>query len=242
MNGDTSPFSYDRLRALFRLASEGGFASLRFGEEDDHDGPYILWRHDVDLDLDAAEAMAEVEAEMGVRATYFLMTRSWFYNLFSREAQKTIHRLVELGHDLGLHCALGVPREAEVSAAEVERSVDQEMALLEKAYPSLFRRVVSFHNPPASILSRDFPGFYSTYQERFFGRIKYLSDSNRRWRDGAPEDWLEVHRAPHLSILLHPEIWAHPGETMQEGMRHFLEARRSLGKNKLIEDDVEVQA
>ena len=48
----------------------------------------VLLRHDVDLSLDAALRMAEVEADAGARATYFLMTGSVFYNLDSHEGEQ----------------------------------------------------------------------------------------------------------------------------------------------------------
>ena len=63
----------------------------------------IFLRHDVDLSLAAAVQMAELEAARGVSATYFLMTRSVFYNLASREGERALARLRELGHRVGLH-------------------------------------------------------------------------------------------------------------------------------------------
>ena len=47
--------------------------------------------------------MAEVEAEAGAPATYFLMTGSVFYNLASHEGERAIARLRELGHRVGHH-------------------------------------------------------------------------------------------------------------------------------------------
>ena len=47
--------------------------------------------------------MAELEAELGVQATYLLMTESVFYNLASPEGAAAIARLRELGHAVGLH-------------------------------------------------------------------------------------------------------------------------------------------
>ena len=47
--------------------------------------------------------MAEVEAAHGASATYFLMTRSVFYNLASAEGERALARLRELGHRVGLH-------------------------------------------------------------------------------------------------------------------------------------------
>ncbi len=45
----------------------------------------IILRHDVDLSLHHALKMARAEAEHGLRATYFVMLRSQFYNVLSEE-------------------------------------------------------------------------------------------------------------------------------------------------------------
>ena len=64
----------------------------------------LLLRHDVDLSLArSASRMAELEAAHGASATYFLMTRSVFYNLASAEGESALARLRELGHRVGLH-------------------------------------------------------------------------------------------------------------------------------------------
>ena len=63
----------------------------------------LFLRHDVDLSLDAALAMARIEQELGARATYFLMTESRFYNLDSHAGRDAIAELRELGHSVGLH-------------------------------------------------------------------------------------------------------------------------------------------
>ena len=47
--------------------------------------------------------MAELEADAGAAATYFLMTGSVFYNLSSPEGERALERLRELGHRVGLH-------------------------------------------------------------------------------------------------------------------------------------------
>ena len=56
-----------------RAAQAGGYR-FAFFEGEPREGDLIL-RHDVDLSLDAALRLAELEAEAGARATYFLMTR-----------------------------------------------------------------------------------------------------------------------------------------------------------------------
>ena len=231
-------FSADRLGKLILLSLQRGYAPVFFGDEEGHAEPFVLWRHDIDLDLDCILAMAEIEAGLGVPSTYFFMTQSRFYNLFSRQGEDVLHRLKELGHRLGLHCVLEAKREQGVETAWVEERVERDFALLEAGHPGLFERVVSFHNPPRAVLRRKFDGFYSTYQQKFFGPIKYLSDSNRIWREGPPEEWFDPGRVPRLSILLHPVIWAYPGSDMPAAMRAYLARSNEKRRLELIEDDV----
>jgi hypothetical protein len=94
-------FDLDHYRELLEAAKAGGYR-FAFFETAPQPGTVIL-RHDVDLSLDAALRMAELEADAGARATYFLMTGSVFYNLSSAEGERTLERLRELGHRVGLH-------------------------------------------------------------------------------------------------------------------------------------------
>ena len=76
-------FSLDHYGELLDAARAGGYRFAGF-ESPPQPGDLLL-RHDVDLSLDAALRMAELEAEAGATATYFLMTESVFYNLASKE-------------------------------------------------------------------------------------------------------------------------------------------------------------
>jgi hypothetical protein len=67
---------------LLEAARAGGYR-FAFFDDEPREGDVLL-RHDVDMSLAAALTMAELEAERDVQATYFLMTRSDFYNLDSR--------------------------------------------------------------------------------------------------------------------------------------------------------------
>ncbi len=94
-------FDLEHYRELLEAAQAGGYR-FAFFEGSPQPGTVLL-RHDVDLSLDAALRMAEVEAAAGAQATYFLMTGSVFYNLNSHEGEHALARLRELGHRVGLH-------------------------------------------------------------------------------------------------------------------------------------------
>src|SRR5438093_12176522 len=66
-------------------------------------GRFFLLRHDVDYSPSAALRLAEVEARDGFRAPYFLLPGAPTYDLMAPEHAGFARRLVELGHDLGLH-------------------------------------------------------------------------------------------------------------------------------------------
>ncbi|MGH3066319.1 MAG: hypothetical protein ACRDOF_08430, partial [Gaiellaceae bacterium] len=81
---------------ILEAAQTGGYRFEPFGEGPERGDLFL--RHDIDLSLDAALQMAELEAELGVLSTYLLMTESVFYNLASSEGVAAIARLRELGH------------------------------------------------------------------------------------------------------------------------------------------------
>ncbi len=85
---------------LLAAARQGGYR-FAFFDTDPQPGDLLL-RHDVDLSLEAALALAELEAELGTPATYLLMTRSEFYNLAAPSGEAAIERLRRLTHRVGL--------------------------------------------------------------------------------------------------------------------------------------------
>ena len=148
---------------LLDAARAGGYR-FAFFDHEPRAGDVLL-RHDVDMSLAAAVTMAELEAEREVRATYFLMTRSDFYNLDSRSGIAAIARLRELGHRIGLH---GVYPDAKRD----ER----------------FDPVVAWHTPDLDYMSVRIPGVVNVMQEGFFDPARYRSDSNQHWRSGCPHE------------------------------------------------------
>ncbi len=239
---DPLDFSYARLRRLYQLSRSRGYRPAFFDDDVPPDETCVYWRHDVDVDLDAALDMARLEAEEGIRSTYFLMVDSVFYNVFAPAGRRVVDKIAELGHRLGLHCDLGMAREAKPVTAEVEGKVRSDFARLTTTFaPDLFCRIVSFHNPSQGVLRQTFTGFCSTYEARFFGAVKYLSDSNRIWREGSPEDWFGKGERRQFAILLHPVIWEGGGRLMTDAVAFFLDRRRAQLLAWLELDDVIVR-
>jgi hypothetical protein len=208
-------FDLEHYRELLTAAVTGGY---RFTFFDRDPGPGdLLLRHDVDLALEAAVAMAEVEASLGARSTYFLMTESVFYNLASPEGTAAVARLRELGHRIGLHALW--PR------AELDGRFDP---------------VIAWHNPDPEYMSQSVAGAVNVMEPRFFSPGTYRSDSNQRWRHGCPHEDLRAGSFEWLQLLTHPEIWTYPGGTMRETMFAMLDAERRRRLRQLAEDRIDL--
>lgn len=168
---------------------------------------FVLWRHDVDYSLNRSLRLAEIEREAGVAATYFVNPHCEFYNLLEKNQRRICRRLVELGHDIGLHF------DAEYHDVEDEgqlaRLVAAEAALLADICGTVIK-VFSFHNPTDFLLSceRDaYGGLINCYSASFKARLAYCSDSNGYWRFRRLRDVLEQASDPRLQVLTHPGWW-----------------------------------
>jgi len=208
-------FTLEHYRELLEAARAGGYRFATFDEPPAR-GDLIL-RHDVDLSLDAALRMAELEADAGATATYFVMTESVFYNLASSEGTAALARLRGLGHRVGLHAVYP-------NAVLDER----------------FDPVVAWHNPDPEYMSAPIAGAVNVMQEGWFDPPTYRSDSNQRWRFGCPHEELRAGAFPWLQLLTHPEIWAYPGSTMGRTMRAMLDAERERRLAQLAEDRIDL--
>jgi hypothetical protein len=209
------PFDLDHYRELLAGAQLGGYSFADFSRTPEP-GDLIL-RHDVDLSLEAAVELAELEGDAGVRATYFLMTESVFYNLASPAGAATIATLRSLGHGVGLHAVY--PR------VELDERFDP---------------VVAWHNPDPEYMSAPIPGAVNAMEPRFFSPEHYRSDSNQSWRSGCPHEVLAAGELDWLQLLTHPEIWVYPGGTMRETMLAMLDAKRELGLEQLAADRIDL--
>jgi hypothetical protein len=208
-------FELEHYGHLLEAAKSGGYRFAFFDREPQAGD--LLLRHDVDLSLDAALTLAALEAEAGAQATYFLMTRSVFYNLASAEGEGALARLRSLGHRVGLH------------------AVHPHLELDDRFDP-----VVAWHNPDPSFMREPLDGAVNVMQAPYFDSDHYRSDSNQHWRSGCPHEDLAAGRFEWLQLLTHPEIWAYPGATMRETMVSMLDAERVRDVERLADDRIDL--
>ena len=137
----TCEFSLDHYAELLDAARAGGYRFAHFDRPPEAGD--VLLRHDVDLSLDAALRLAELEAAAGATATYFLMTESVFYNLAAAEGREAIARLRGLGHRVGLRDELSRCRDGLLEAA-LGRAGRKEFSEVLRADPGAVARFREF--------------------------------------------------------------------------------------------------
>jgi hypothetical protein len=206
-------FSYAEYRRLLELATARN-RNLRFRDlpAAAGSGRYFILRHDVDFSPAAALRLAEFESALGVRATYFLLFSSSFYNVFAEECCRVPRQLTALGHEVGLHYDLAcydlIGRER-----PLEILVNQADTLSQLCGETV--RSIAMHNP--SVYGADVfqqaEGFINAYDPAYTREIAYFSDSCGAWRDEAAAVFQHGEMPPRFQLLIHPIFWdQQPGD------------------------------
>ena len=232
-------FTYTAYRALLDLLRQGGYDFTNYHEYQSHHRCVIL-RHDIDNSLSQALRLAEVEADFGVKSTYFVLLRTDFYNPASAASQKALSRIQALGHELGLHFdEMAYPQEGGSSTADsssTEELILREAGILADICGCPIT-TVSMHRPSKATLEADLriPGMINSYGQTFFHDFKYLSDSRRRWREPV-EEIIRGGEHDRLHILTHA-FWYHEREQdITESVGAFVRSANAERYERMMEN------
>jgi hypothetical protein len=224
-------FSYQAYRKLLEmLASENvivSFADLQAGKQPSR---YFILRHDVDFWPETALRMAKLEAEMGVRATYFLLFSSPLYNLLSESNCLIPKQLVDLGHDVGLHYDVKVYATLGRQLGDVLHDEAEQLARMSgKSVGS-----IAMHNPSISGADpfRKVEDFVNAYDDEYTREISYYSDSGGAWGDEAVEALRYGHIPARLQLLVHPLFWDEMGVHRLDRLTKFIEDKTTRLKGE----------
>ena len=200
----TRGFCLDDYRELLSDLTDLGYRAVDL-QLIDSAQPVMFLRHDVDLSLGRAVAVAEAERALEVKATYYVLVSTEMYNPASAESRRQLRRIVELGHAVGLHFDA---TKYEGGRAALEEAANEECALLESLAGAPVDSL-SFHRPAPELkgLADAFAGRAHTYEPRFFHEIGYISDSSGGWYRGHPLDHPSVRSRTAVQLLTHPVWW-----------------------------------
>lgn len=144
------------------------------------DGKYVLLRHDVDVRIQHSLITAQLEAEMGIKASYYFRIKA------ATHQHDVIRKIASLGHEIGYHYT---------DLVDANGDYEKAITLFEK-HIKLFRTITSvntiaMHGSPTSRFDnrdlwkkynyRDFDIIGEPYFDIDFTQVHYLTDTGRMW-------------------------------------------------------------
>lgn len=165
----------------------------------------LILRHDIDMSMEAAVGVARPEHQMGIKAHYFVLLRTEFYNLCSPYDWPRLQEIARLGHNIGLHFDASLyPQELDVLEENVARECEILQTILEQPVTA-----INFHRPAQSLLGleRNLAGRTHAYQPRYFSEIAYCSDSQGAFRYGHPHNHEAFLNRRSMQLVTHPIWW-----------------------------------
>lgn len=219
-------FTETEYRNLLRLAKENwefvSFPDFQKG------GRICLWRHDIDVSVHRAYRLAQIEAEEGVKATYFVHLHSKFYNAMEDVVMEKLSGILELGHMLGLH----FDPQVYVSRTQSRQQALDLISFEQQTLQNLFMTNVSafsFHHPDIGgwldFTVDAIGGMVNAYGSHIREHFRYCSDSNGYWRFQRLKDLLETAADSKLHVLTHPEWWQSSAMSPRERILRAIEGR-----------------
>ena len=141
---------------------------------------YVMLRHDVDLRAGHSYTTAQIEAALGIRASYY-------FRVVPQSNQPDIIRSIALlGHEIGYHY-----EDMSLFKGDAEKALthfQQQLAYFRRFYPV---KTISMHGSPTSKYDnkdlwkscnyRDYGILGEPYFDVDFNKVFYLTDTGRMW-------------------------------------------------------------
>ncbi|WP_281558184.1 hypothetical protein [Thalassomonas sp. RHCl1] len=149
-------------------------------------------RHDVELDIDSALLTAEIECDLGIKASYFICFESPFIKC--EDLANKLEVIKCFGHHLYCHLLDSPSRE-------------HKLKLFKNKYQIISEDYVTYHSPttPVSELV-NLKGAGDIYRGLVNKDVSYFSDSTGKWRWGNP--LIDEKEFKTVQILTHPFWWS----------------------------------
>lgn len=210
-------FTYDGYKELIKALKETGYEITDYHDWKQHPKCAIL-RHDIDNNIEKALQLAELEAKLGVKSTYFVLVTSDFYNVASKKSMEGLKKIQMLGHEIGLH----FDEMAYDGVDDVVGTIKKESKLLSDIL-GITISTASMHRPSKETLEANYeiPGMINSYGKTFFNDFKYLSDSRRRWREPVL-DIIKSGEFDRLHILTHAIWYNEVEEDIHDTIKKFV--------------------
>ncbi|MFW6195838.1 MAG: hypothetical protein ACOC5D_00755 [Thermoplasmatota archaeon] len=230
-------FTFQYYEKLLETLKQNGYKFIFFEDLDKiqkQEEKIVLLRHDIDFDVHQAKKICEIEKEYDVKSTYFFLLNSKFYNIHNSETYEIINQIIDEGNELGIHFD---EKSYEYSSnSDLNNFIRKEMNFFEQLFDKEIN-IVSFHRPTSNVLLNkiDLPVPH-TYEDKYAGEVKYLSDSKRQFREGDLIDIIDSNKYNKLQLLIHPIWWNQEKISSQEIYDEFVKRKVIELKNEISDN------
>ena len=167
---------------------------------------HIILRHDIDFTLENAKRMAEIEADLSIRSTYFVRLHAKNYHPFTLDNFKILDYILSEGHEIGLHFE---PDFYKQFGLDPIKYFNNEVKALENILMTKVHGAAT-HEPARCgylITEDNIKETTLDYEAYLIKGFKYISDSGARWREGSMHEWISEDKADKLYVNTHPLWW-----------------------------------
>jgi hypothetical protein len=236
----TNNFSYIEYINIINLI-KSNLPIIDYSEVTSNTKKFCVIRHDIEFSIDRALELALIESELGISTTYTVQLRNNTYNALSEKNIALIHKIKNLGHNIGLH-----QNPPHMDVKLLPNYVLKDIETLEHYYGFGIDRY-AFHRPKKDHLKLylDIPGKINCYDKKYFyyfeGEspkdipVTYLADSNHKWKYGHPIN-LDFKKVNKIQLNTHPYSWTKRG---YENHGNYLSLIRERNKELLHSMDTE---
>tara|TARA_B110000971_G_C20005568_1_gene498953 strand:- start:1183 stop:1869 length:687 start_codon:yes stop_codon:yes gene_type:complete len=187
----------------------------------------LFIRHDIDFSIEYAYRLALCESRLKIYSSFFFMMSTNFYNLLSSHNQKLVKEISSMGHKVSIHF--------DPTAYKNLKYFKYEKNVFENIFGEKVD-IVSIHRPGIFLKSNNIKlsGISQTYQDVFFKKMKYISDSN--CRDVFPQitKFLEEPRKFGLHLLIHPIWWMDMGSNPSKTINNWRNQNKDFITSEII--------
>ena len=225
-------FTLQTYRQLLNALKQAGYVFMTYetycearAKHVEPAGRFVIMRHDVDLRAGNSLKTAQIEAELGVQASYY------FRVVLQSNQPDIIRKIAALGHEIGYHY-----EDMAIANGDTEAAIkhfEKQLTYFRQFYPV---RTICMHGAPTSRYDgrdlwkkynyRDFGIIGEPYFDTDFSRVTYLTDTGRCWdgykvslRDKIPvyqDQWIREGLVFHTTFDIIDRLITNDARTMHE--------------------------
>ncbi|MBW6408569.1 hypothetical protein [Clostridium weizhouense] len=195
-----SIFTYNNYKNILNKMKKIGEILTFSSANIDTKSGFIL-RHDIDFNVEKAYIMSNMEAEINVKSTYFVLTTSDIYNINCKKNRQMLIDMNKNKFEIGLHFDPTIY--GDISLEQMQIKMKNEVNIIENIIGNRVESI-SLHNPSVHNRYPNFKGYKNAYSKEFFNPDLYISDSCKDFRGKNIYTFIQKGENNLIQVLFHP--------------------------------------